>query len=203
MHVLQLLTTGLVESPGGISPPGAPISSRSLVGLYSLVGLPHFPLRDLERLCLVHELLLLPDGLSWPVVSAEQRNPFAPPPLQRLHLYLHSPPVNLACRDLVPAFPQRSPPWYLATAACGGLRSAHDCQPRRALLHHSHSWAPPIRRRRFRVTRHIAVATIAHPASAASLGVSGHNATVATPTPASPSPPVEPNTRPRAGSPRR
>jgi hypothetical protein len=69
---------------------------------------------------------------------------------------LHSPPVNLACRDLVPAFPQRSPPWYLATAACGGLRSAHDCRPRRALLHHSHSWASPIRRRRFRVTRHIA-----------------------------------------------
>src|SRR5262245_368043 len=41
----------------------------------------------------------------------------------------------------------------LAIAACGGLRSAHDCRPRRALLHHSHSWAPPIRRRRFRVTR--------------------------------------------------
>src|SRR6185295_1455772 len=61
--------------------------------------------------------------------------------------------LNRACWDLVPAFPQRSPPWYLATAACGGLRSAHDCRPRRALLHHSHSWAPPIRRRRFRVTR--------------------------------------------------
>src|SRR5215470_8053659 len=61
--------------------------------------------------------------------------------------------LNRACRDLVPAFPQRSPPWYLAKAACGGLRSAHDCRPRRALLHHSHSWAPPIRRRRFRVTR--------------------------------------------------
>src|SRR5262245_54176623 len=41
----------------------------------------------------------------------------------------------------------------LAIAACGGLRSAHDCRPRRALLHHSHTWAPPIRRRRFRVTR--------------------------------------------------
>jgi hypothetical protein len=61
--------------------------------------------------------------------------------------------LNRACRDLAPAFPQRSPPWYLATAACGGLRSAHDCQPRRALLHHSHSWAPPLLRRRFRVTR--------------------------------------------------
>src|SRR5262245_46761061 len=50
-------------------------------------------------------------------------------------------------------FRRRSPPWYLATAAHGGLRSAHDCRPRRALLHHSHSWAPLIRRRRFRVTR--------------------------------------------------
>src|SRR5262245_66034204 len=29
-------------------------------------------------------------------------------------------------------FRRRSPPWYLATAACGGLRSAHDCRPRRA-----------------------------------------------------------------------
>src|SRR5262245_35408917 len=50
-------------------------------------------------------------------------------------------------------FRRRSPPWYLATAACGGLGSAHDCRPRRALLHHSHSWASPILRRRFRVTR--------------------------------------------------
>src|SRR5262245_34547547 len=56
--------------------------------------------------------------------------------------------LNRACRDLVPAFPQRSPPWYLAIAAYGGLRSAHDCRPRRALLHYSHSWASPIRRRR-------------------------------------------------------
>src|SRR5262249_32668288 len=69
--------------------------------------------------------------------------------------------LNRACRDLAPAFPQRSPPWYLATAACGGLRSAHDCRPRRALLHHSHSWASPVRRRRFRVTH--PAADIVHP----------------------------------------
>ena len=61
--------------------------------------------------------------------------------------------LNRACRDLVPAFPQRSPPWYLATAACGGLRSAHDCRPRRALLHQLYSRAPPILRRRVRDTR--------------------------------------------------
>src|SRR5262245_5585343 len=48
-----------------------------------------------------------------------------------------------ACQNLVPAFPQRSPPWLLTTAACGGLRSAPDCRPRRALLHLSYSYAPP------------------------------------------------------------
>jgi hypothetical protein len=31
----------------------------------------------------------------------------------------------------------------LTTAACGGLRSAPDCRPRRALLHLSYSYAPP------------------------------------------------------------
>src|ERR1700688_513957 len=33
--------------------------------------------------------------------------------------------LNLACRDHVPTFPQRSPPSLLTTAACGGLRSTH------------------------------------------------------------------------------
>ncbi len=32
--------------------------------------------------------------------------------------------LDLACRDHVPTFPQRSLPWLLATAACGGLGSA-------------------------------------------------------------------------------
>src|SRR3974390_668293 len=32
----------------------------------------------------------------------------------------------------------------LAIAACGGLRSAPDCQTRRALLHLSYSCAPPV-----------------------------------------------------------
>ena len=39
--------------------------------------------------------------------------------------------LDLACRNLVPAFPQRSPPLLLTTAACGGLRSTPDCRPRR------------------------------------------------------------------------
>src|SRR5467141_77828 len=51
--------------------------------------------------------------------------------------------LNLACRNLVPAFPQRSPPSLLTTTACGGLRSTPDCRPRRALLHLSYSCAPP------------------------------------------------------------
>src|SRR6202163_2955464 len=51
--------------------------------------------------------------------------------------------LNRACRNLVPTFPQRSPPWLLTTAACGGLRSTPDCRPRRALLHLSYSCASP------------------------------------------------------------
>lgn len=52
--------------------------------------------------------------------------------------------LNRACRNRVPASPQRSPPLLLTTAACGGLRSAPDCRTRRALLHLSYSYAPPV-----------------------------------------------------------
>jgi hypothetical protein len=57
--------------------------------------------------------------------------------------------LNLACRDQVPTFPQRSPPSLLTTAACGGLRPAPDCRPRRALLHLSYSSAPSYSDRAF------------------------------------------------------
>src|SRR5947207_3263968 len=40
-------------------------------------------------------------------------------------------------------FPQRSPPWLLTKAACGGLRSAPDCRTRRTYLHLSYSYAAP------------------------------------------------------------
>src|SRR6201998_1749794 len=60
-------------------------SSRSLVDLHLLEGFPDFPFGDVERLYLVHRLLLLPVGFSWPVVSAEQCSPFGPAPLQSLH----------------------------------------------------------------------------------------------------------------------
>src|ERR1700720_3121245 len=51
--------------------------------------------------------------------------------------------LNLACRNPVPTFPQRSPPSLLTTAACGGLRSTPDCRPRRTSLHLSYSCATP------------------------------------------------------------
>jgi hypothetical protein len=51
--------------------------------------------------------------------------------------------LNHTCRNLVPTFPQRSPPSLLTTAACGGLRSTPDCRTRRAFLHLSYSYAPP------------------------------------------------------------
>jgi hypothetical protein len=57
--------------------------------------------------------------------------------------------LNLACRDQVPTFPQRSPPSLLTTAACGGLRPAPDCRTRRALLHLSYSSAPSYSDRAF------------------------------------------------------
>src|SRR6266704_2066330 len=52
--------------------------------------------------------------------------------------------LDRACRNLVPAFPQRSLPRLLTAAACGGLGSAPDCRTRRALLHLSYSCASPI-----------------------------------------------------------
>src|SRR5450755_2627717 len=51
--------------------------------------------------------------------------------------------LNRTCRNLVPTFPQCSPPWLLTTAACGSLRSTPDCRPRRTYLHLSYSYASP------------------------------------------------------------
>src|SRR5216684_1262796 len=76
-------TSVIVESPGGLSPPGAPRTVREPLDSYgsrcSAVAI--------ERLCFVHGLLPLPDGFSWPVASAEQRSPFGPAPLQGLRPY--------------------------------------------------------------------------------------------------------------------
>jgi hypothetical protein len=74
--------SAMVESPGGISPPGAPRTVRKPLDSHgsrcSAIGTRG------QQLCLIHELLLLPVGFSWPVVSAEQRSPFGPAPLQSL-----------------------------------------------------------------------------------------------------------------------
>ena len=51
--------------------------------------------------------------------------------------------LNHTFRNLVPTFPQRSPPCLLDPAACGGLRSTPDCRPRRTYLHLSYSYAAP------------------------------------------------------------
>ena len=48
--------------------------------------------------------------------------------------------------DLVGGRRSRGLPGTLGAAACSGLRSAHDCRPRRALLHLSYSCAPPFGR---------------------------------------------------------
>src|SRR6187402_3261772 len=47
------------------------------------------------------------------------------------------------CRNLVPAFLQRSPRSLLTAAACSGLRPAPDCRPRGAYPHLSYSSTPP------------------------------------------------------------
>ena len=91
---------------------------------------------------------------TWKIHRARPRPPFRPrsvqpsfcvgcAPQKLLFRSLALASLNLACRNLVPAFPQRSPPSLLTTAACGGLRSTPDCRPRRALLHLSYSCAPP------------------------------------------------------------
>ena len=59
-------------------------SSRPLIGLNLLEGLPDFPFRDVERLCLFHGAH---PATSWPWAKAEQRGPFGPVPLQDLPPY--------------------------------------------------------------------------------------------------------------------
>src|ERR1035437_6003995 len=82
---LAAVPVTVVESPGGISPPGAPRTVSEPLDSHgsrcSAVGTRG------QRLYLVHGLLPLPDGFSWPVVSAKQRSPFAPAPLQDFHHY--------------------------------------------------------------------------------------------------------------------
>ena len=78
---------------GGISPPGAPRTAREPLDSYgsrcSTVG------RRAAGFASVHGLLLLQNGVSWPVASAEQRSPFGPTPLQSLRPYYE--PLRPSC----------------------------------------------------------------------------------------------------------
>src|SRR5215472_4194830 len=70
----------LVESPGGISPPGAPRTVRDPLESHG------------SRCSAVASGTALPRPRappvsSWPVAKAEQRSPFAPAPLQGLRRY--------------------------------------------------------------------------------------------------------------------
>src|SRR6266705_7089528 len=91
------------------------------------------PLARGHRLHLVHGLLLLPDGVSWPVASVEQRSPFGPAPLQSLHPYYG---------PLRPCAPHRySRPrgfWPLETSPLASVRQVLTFRTRATL-----SFAPP------------------------------------------------------------
>src|SRR5208282_2802218 len=65
-------------------------------------------------------------------------------PLSTLHRRFAYARLSQSCLpESRSGFPQRSPPWLLTTAACGGLRPAPDCRPRRTILHLSYSYASP------------------------------------------------------------
>src|SRR5215813_1820576 len=59
-------------------------ASRPLVGSDPLIGFPHLPFRNVIRLGSIHEG---PPVAGCPLARAEQRNPFAPAPLQDLRHY--------------------------------------------------------------------------------------------------------------------
>src|SRR6267378_3193178 len=82
-----------------------------------------------------------------PCLSREKR----PPPVSTsVKAFRHFIDGSLAlaspdhtCRNLVPAFLQRSPQPLLTAAACSGLRPAPDCRPRGAHPHLLHSTTSP------------------------------------------------------------
>src|SRR3954453_23739949 len=59
-------------------------ASRPLVGSNPFIGFPYLPFRNVVRLCSIQEG---PPVAGCPQARAEQRNPFAPAPLQDLHHY--------------------------------------------------------------------------------------------------------------------
>jgi len=116
-------------------------SSRSLVGLYTLEGLPHLPFGDRERLCLVHGLL---PKTGWPAAQAEQRSPFAPAPLLGLHRYYG---LLRPCDCASVLSPSRLTPLVASPVTPAFEAAGMDAV--QVLTFHSKAWskfAPPTRR---------------------------------------------------------
>src|SRR6516165_8117956 len=136
-----------------------PLSGASVLSASPLEPLVLFPLGITGQVLTFHTRAWLsfapppcrmPLGQSQDIPQADPRGMATPRFWHRLNRFRHVissslalASLNLACRNPVPTFPQRSPPLILTTAACGGLRSAPDCRPRRTSLHLSYSCAPP------------------------------------------------------------
>src|ERR1700739_4847446 len=108
-------------------------ASRSLVGLHTLEGLPDFPLRDLERLCLVHGLLPFPVG-PWP------RPNNAAPSLQPHYRAFDA---TTGCSAPAPRFGTLA---LTVGAACGFSLYARRRDEAQVLTFHTKAWsnfAPP------------------------------------------------------------
>src|SRR3974377_2098104 len=109
-----------------------------------------FTLRTRARLSFAPPPCRMPLGQSQDIPQADPRGMATPWFWHRLIRFRHVISSSLALaslnhtfRNLVPTFPQRSPPSLLTTAACGGLISTPDCRTRRAVLHLLYSYAPP------------------------------------------------------------
>src|SRR5262244_1778604 len=125
------------------------IAAVNLTGVLSIAG-QVLTFRTRARLSFAPPTCRMPLGQSQDIPQADPGGRVSPRFWHRLIRFRHFCSGSLAlaslnhtCRNLVPTFPQRSPPWLLTTAACGGLRSTPDCRPRRALLHLSYSCASP------------------------------------------------------------
>src|ERR1700745_3049346 len=108
-------------------------ASRSLVGLHTLEGFPDFPLRDLERLCLVHGLLPFPVG-QWP------RPNNAAPSLQPHYRAFDA---TTGCSAPAPRFGTLA---LAVGAACGLSLHARRRDEAQVLTFHTKAWssfAPP------------------------------------------------------------
>jgi hypothetical protein len=106
--------------------------------------------RTRARLSFALPICRMPLGQSQDIPQANPGRRVNPRFWHRLNRFRHFTGGSLALaslnhtfRNLVPTFPQCSPPGLLDTPACGGSRSTPDCRPRRTYLHLSYSYAAP------------------------------------------------------------